>query len=70
VPPEYIAVIAVNMLCSWHDKAPLEISVGPETVDEGAAALAPNPVRGVLAANAIQKLEDDRDKATKSGAPT
>lgn len=30
----------------------------------------PNPVRGVLAANAIQKLEDDRDKATKSGAPT
>ncbi len=50
-------------------KAPLEISVGPETVDEGAAALAPNPVRGVLAANAI-KLEDDRDKATKSGAPT
>jgi hypothetical protein len=57
-------------MCSWHDKAPLEISVGPETVDEGAAALAPNPVRGVLAANAIQKLEDDRDKATKSGAPT
>jgi hypothetical protein len=24
----------------------------------------------VLAANAIQKLEDYRDKATKSGAPT
>ena len=39
-------------------------------MDEGAAALALNPVRGVLAANAIQKLEDYRDKATKSGAPT
>jgi len=29
-----------------------------------------NPVRGVQAANAIQKLEDYRDKATKSGGPT